>query len=168
MSSNPGRKWPWIVVGSILGVVGLSYWTVRIAMDNPVQLSDLDMQDYHHFEHDANAIITSKIAFDKKYDVEYITQDFKPEGATVKFRLTSSTGEPVNDANITVRLTRPGTHEYDRTVGIKQVEDGVYRFETVTLPKEGRWDILTSIQVGNTQRYLNLKADTRYPNVFEY
>jgi len=168
MSSNPGKKWPWIVVGSILGVVGLSYWTVRIAMNNPVQMSDLDLQDYRHFDHDANAIIRSKIAFDKKYDLTYVTETFKAEGATVKFRILTHEGSPVNDANITVRLTRPGTHEFDRTISVKEVQEGIYTFETVTLPKSGRWDVLTLITVGDDKRYLNLKADTRYPNVFEY
>jgi len=168
MNSDPGKKWPWIVVGSILGVVGLSYWTVKIAVNNPVQLSDLDMQDYRHFAHDANAIIKDKIDFDKNYDVGYITETFKKEGATVRFKLTSRTGEAVNDANISVRLTRPGTHEFDRVISVQEVKDGIYTFETVTLPKEGRWDILTRIRVGDAQRFLNLKADTRYPNVFEY
>ena len=70
MSSNPGKKWPWIIMGGIMGVVALSYWTVQIALDNPVQLSDLDMQEYRHFERDANDIINAKIAFDKKYEVE--------------------------------------------------------------------------------------------------
>jgi len=168
MNSNPGRKWPWIVVGSILGIVGLSYWTVRIAMNNPVQMSDLDMQDYRHFDHDANAIISAKIAFDNKYRVEYVTETFKSDGATVRFKVLTREGEPVNDANVSVRLTRPGTHDFDREINMVSVADGVYTFETVTLPKEGRWDVLTRIVAGDDQRYLNLKADTRYPNVFEY
>jgi hypothetical protein len=168
MKNNPGRKWPWIVVGSILGVVGLSYWTVKIALDNPVQMSDIDMQDYGHFDRNVNEIITAKITFDKKYDIAYVTDVFKADGATVKFKVTSQAGEPVDDANITVRLTRPGTHDFDRQINVKHVENGLYEFETVSLPMEGRWDILTRIQVGDDLRYLNLKADTRYPNVFEY
>ncbi|UFS62711.1 FixH family protein [Sulfurimonas sp. HSL-3221] len=168
MSSNPGRKWPWIVVGGILCVVGLSYWTVQKALDNPVQLSDLDMQDYRHFEHDANAIIRNKIAFDKKYELTYVTETFKADGAVVKFKLLTRDGTPVDDANVTLRLTRPGTHAYDMTVALGTVEGGIYTFETVTLPKEGRWDILAQVNIGDDKRYLNLKADTRYPNVFEY
>ena len=168
MKSDPGKKWPWIVVGSILGVVGLSYWTVNIAMNNPVQLSDLDMQDYRHFEHDANAIVNAKIEFDKRYEVTYVTETFKPEGAAVAFKVVTRDGNTIDDANITARLTRPGTHEFDRDLAIVSVENGVYRFETVTLPKEGRWDVLARIQVGNRYRFFNLKADTRYSNVFEY
>jgi len=168
MQHDPGKKWPWIVLGSILGVVGLSYWTVNIALNNPVQLSDLDMQDYRHFEHDANENIRAQIAFDKKYSVEYVTETFKPEGASIAFKVTTRSGDPVDDANFTVRVTRPGTHEFDRNVSVVKVQDGLYSFETVTLPKEGRWDVLTLVNIGNDHRYLNLKADTRYPNVFEY
>ncbi len=168
MSSNPGKKWPWIVVGSILGVAGLSYWTVKIAVTNPVQMSDLDMQDYRHFDHDANAIIRSKIVFNSRYELTYVTESFKEEGATVKLKVMTRDGAAVNDANITARLTRPGTHDYDRTISVENVQDGVYTFETVTLPKAGRWDVLANVVIGDDQRYLNLKADTRYPNVFEY
>ena len=148
MQHDPGKKWPWIVLGSILGVVGLSYWTVNIALNNPVQLSDLDMQDYRHFEHDANENIRAQIAFDKKYSVEYVTETFKPEGASIAFKVTTRSGDP--------------------NVSVVKVQDGLYSFETVTLPKEGRWDVLTLVNIGNDHRYLNLKADTRYPNVFEY
>jgi len=167
-NKNPGRKWPWIIVGSILGVVGLSYWTVKIAVTHPVQLSDLDMQDYHHFDHDANAIIKAKIAFNNKYDIAYVTEVFTPQKALVRFRLTDKTGAPVDDANWTVRITRPGTHAFDKDLKLQDVENGVYTFEETALPKAGRWDILARISVGDDQRYLNLKADTRYPNVFEY
>lgn len=168
MSSNPGRKWPWIVVGSILGVVGLSYWTVKIALNNPVQMSDLDMQDYRHFEHDANTNIKAAIVFNKKYNIEYVTQSFKSNVATIKFLVTTKEGEPVTGADISLRITRPGTHEFDRDVNLSKKGEGLYTFETVTLPKEGRWDILTKFTVDDDYRYLNLKADTRYPNVFEY
>lgn len=168
MSSNPGRKWPWIVVGSILGVVGLSYWTVRIAMNNPVQLSDLDMQDYHHFERDANKDIKAASAFNRKYSIEYVTKQFKADSATIKFKVTTKDGKPVTMADISLRITRPGTHAFDHDVNLSSKSEGVYTFETVTLPKEGRWDILSKFTVGKNYRYLNLKADTRYPNVFEY
>lgn len=168
MKSNPGRKWPWIVVVSILAVVGLGYWTVKKAIDNPVQMSDLDMQDYRQFEHDANARIKATIAFDKKYEIEYVTETFKSDGATVKYKLTTKAGVPVNDANITVRITRPGTHDFDQALEFDSVENGVYSYKTVTLPKEGRWDVLSRIRVDGDERYMNLKADTRYSNVFEY
>jgi len=168
MSRDPGKKWPWIVVISILGVVGLSYWTVQLALKNPVELSDIDMLDHQHFDRDINSIITAKIAFDKKYDITYVTEVFKEDHAEVKFKVMTKAGQPVNDANITLRITRPGTHEFDRDIALKDVSDGVYSFENVTLPKPGRWDILSRVQVGDDLRYINLKADTRYPNVFEY
>lgn len=168
MKSDPGKKWPWIIVGSILAVVGLVYWTVSVAINNPVQLSDLDMQEYHHFERDANALIKAKIAFDKKYDIEYVTDAFKTDGAVVKYKVSTKAGDPVNDANVTVKLTRPNTHDFDRYIGFNGVKGGIYSFDNVTLPKAGRWDILARIQVGDDVRYLNLKADTRYPNVFEF
>lgn len=167
--NNAGKKWPWIIVASILGVVGLSYWTVQIAISNPVEMSDLNMQDYRHFDHDVNKIIMAKAAFDKQYDLLYVTEQFAEGSAVVKFKLTDKTGQPVNDANMTMRITRPGTHEFDQSPAVADVTEGVYTFQETTLPAAGRWDVLLHvITAGKDERYMNLKADTRYSNVFEY
>lgn len=168
VSKEHGKKWPWIIMGSILAVVGLSYWTVQLALNNPVQMSDLDMQYYQHFDRDANKIIEAKIAFDRRYDITYVTEQFTPEAAAVRYKITDKAGNPVNDATVRMMLTRPNNHDSDMTLENPAVADGIYTFETVTLPKAGRWDVLAHFVVGDDQRYLNLKADTRYPNVFEY
>jgi len=163
-----GRKWPWIIVGSILGVVGLSYWTVSIAIQNPVQMSDLNLQDYHTYDNDANKIITANLRFDKAYNLEYVTEGLAGASAAIKFRLTDKAGKAVESAQMQIRLTRPNTHEHDMTLELEKVQDGTYIFKEVALPKPGRWDILVHASVGADERYLNLKADTRYPNVFEF
>jgi len=48
------------------------------------------------------------------------------------------------------------------------VQDGVYTFNAVKLPKSGRWNLIAHIVIGEHERYYNLKADTRNPNTFEY
>lgn len=165
---NPGRKWPWIIIGSIFGIIALSYWTVTVALNNPVQMSDVNMQNYHDYDNNVNAFIKAKVAFDKHYSLLYMTEQFKPEAAVVRFKLTDKEGNPVNDAKMSLRLTRPNTHDYDMDVPVKSVEDGIYTFERTALPKAGRWDLLLHVAAGENERYMNLKADTRYSNVFEY
>lgn len=165
---DAGTKWPWIILASILGVVGLSYWTVNMAIQNPVQMSDLNMQEYHDYDHEANDFIKSKAAFDQKYDLHYLTESFTEKAAVVKFRLTDKDGTGIDSAEMTLRLTRPNTHDFDVDVPIDSVRDGVYTFKETVLPKAGRWDILLHVVNGPDERYMNLKADTRYSNVFEY
>lgn len=168
MSSNPGKKWPWIIIGSIFALLGFVFWTVSTAINNPVQLSDINMLGYHDVDRNANAMIKAKIAFNKKYTLEYVTEQFTPEAATVKFKINEVGGQAVNSADIVIKLTRPNTHDFDMEVPLKSVQNGIYTFETVSLPKAGRWDIISRIAIGDDVRYLNLKADTRYVNVFEF
>ena len=45
MNKNAGRKWPIIIALSIVGVIALSVGTVKVAIDNPVEMSDYGMQN---------------------------------------------------------------------------------------------------------------------------
>lgn len=168
MSSSPGKKWPWIILGSIFALLGFVFWTVSTAISNPVQMSDINMQGYHEVDRNANEMIKARIAFDKKYTLEYVTEQFTPGAATVKFQILDKNGEAIDTADVVMKLTRPNTHDFDVDVPLKSVENGIYTFDTVTLPKAGRWDIISRVTVGDDVRYLNLKADTRYANVFEF
>jgi nitrogen fixation protein FixH len=73
---------------------------------------------------------------------------------------TKDTNQSVNDANVTVILTRPQTHNQDTKLGAPKINDGEYSFET-KLPGMGRWDVMASIMVGKEKRYYNLKMDTK-------
>lgn len=168
MSRDHGKKWPWIIMGSILIVVVFIYWTINVAINNPVQLSDAHMQYYQQFDRDANKIIAAQIEFEKKYELSYVTDHFKEDFAEVKFKVTDKAGNPVDSAKIRLMITRPNTHEFDMPLENPKVSAGVYTFERTVLPKPGRWDVLAHVSVGSDERFINLKADTRYPNVFEY
>jgi nitrogen fixation protein FixH len=168
MNKNAGKKWPIIIVGSIFGIVLGSVATIVVAMDNPVEMSDLGMQGYHEYDANANEIIAAKIKFEQSYNVTYGGEQLDASGAVVSYKVTDKSGNPVNDAKINVMMTRPDSHADDIALENPSVEEGVYTFRSVALPKEGRWDIMANVVVGDKQRYYNLKADTRYPNVFEY
>jgi len=58
--------WPYAIVASILFIIGAAIATVVVAVKHPVEMSDMDMQDYHHYDANANDIISAKIAFDRK------------------------------------------------------------------------------------------------------
>jgi nitrogen fixation protein FixH len=168
MNKNPGKKWPIIILGSIFGIVFASVATVVVALDNPVEMSDLGMQGYHEYDTNINEIIASKIKFDQSYNVTYNGKQLAASGTVLSYKVTDKSGNPVNDAKINVMLTRPNSHAHDIALESPSVEQGVYTFESVNLPKEGRWDIMANVVVSDKQRYYNLKADTRHPNVFEY
>lgn len=163
-----GRKWPWIIIVSILAVAGLSTGTVIIALNNPVYMSDINMKEYRDVDMNINDIIEQRVAFDAKYDVEYMTEQFSDTAAVVRFKVTDKSGNSVDNAEVNARLTRPDTDEYDIVFDApEKVEAGVYTFKETTLPKVGRWNVLARIEVDGNICYKNLRADTRYANVYE-
>lgn len=168
MNKNAGRKWPVIIAVSTIIVIGFGVATVNIAMNNPVEMSDYGMQNYHEYDRNANDIIDAKIAFDQKYTIAFLTPQIRENGTVVEYSITDKSGKTVNDANVEVVLTRPDTTKSNIVLSSPSVENGKYTFSPVDLPMHGRWDILAKVKVGNDQRYYNLKADTRTPNTFEF
>jgi len=171
MSKKPsdGRVWPYAIVISILLIVVAAVATVVVAVKHPVEMSDMDMQDYHHYDRNANDIITAQIAFDQKYDLSYHSHSFDQENALVSYELLEKSGEPVNSAKMHIMVTRPGDHNSDMPFSAPDVvENGIYTFNIGKLPLAGRWNVLAEVTVGDDVRYFNLKVDTRNTSAFEY
>lgn len=168
MFKNPGTKWPIIIALSIVGIIGACVVTIKVALNNPVQMSDYGMQNYHSYDANVNDIINAKIAFDQKYSLAFLTSQIHEKGTVIEYRVTDKAGNGVNDAKVEVVLTRPDNTNFDINLSQPSVSEGKYTFKAVDLPKVGRWDILAKISVGNDQRYYNLKADTRNSSTFEF
>ncbi|MDD4883335.1 FixH family protein [Sulfuricurvum sp.] len=168
MNKDAGRKWPIIIALSIVAVIGFSVMTVKVAINNPVEMSDYGMQDYHHYDNNVNDIIEAKIAFDQKYAIAFITPQILEKGSVIEYKVTDKSGKPVNDAKVEAILTRPDNKDSDINLSKPTVTEGTYTFAPVDLPKVGRWDILAKVSVGNDSRYFNIKADTRNSSTTEF
>ena len=165
---NKGRIWPYAIVVSILLIVAASIATIMVALENPVEMSDHNMQEYHTYDNNVNAFIRAKIVFDKYYSIAYVSEKLDQDNAVVAYKVTDKGGNVVDDARINIMITRPGDHNTDIPLDNPMVQDGVYTFNAVKLPKSGRWNLIAHIVIGEHERYYNLKADTRNPNTFEY
>lgn len=168
MFKNPGTKWPIIIALSIVGIIGACVVTIKVALNNPVEMSNYGMQNYHQYDDNVNEIIEAKIAFDQKYTIAFVTPQITEKNSVIEYTVSDKSGKMINDAKVEVILTRPDLKEFDMNLSNPAVMDGKYTFAPVDLPKVGRWDILAKISVGANQRYYNLKADTRNPNTFEF
>lgn len=168
MFKNPGTKWPIIIAVSIIGIIAACVVTIKVALNNPVQMSDYGMQNYHSYDSNVNDIIAAKVAFDQKYTIAFATTQITEKGTVIAYQVTDKSGGAVNDATVEAVLTRPDTLDFNINLVKPTVSDGKYTFGSVDLPKLGRWDILAKVSVGEYQRYYNLKADTRNPNTFEF
>lgn len=165
---NAGKKWPWIIGLSIVGVIGLSVATVKVAINNPVEMSKYAMQSYHDYDDNVNDIITAQIAFDQNYTIAFLTPQIQEKKSVLVYQVRDKSGKAIDDAKVEVVLTRPDTTDFDLNLSSPTVSEGKYTFNAVDLPKVGRWDILAKISIGDKQRYYNLKADTRNSNTFEF
>ncbi len=169
MSKQKAMHWPYGIALSFVAIISLIIGTIIVASNNKVENSDLFMQNYHMVDENVNEIIMAQVAFNQKFDIKYATESISIENSVIAYEVTDKIGNPVTDAEIEVVLTRPNSRAYDMTLTNPTVSvDGLYEFESVKLPLEGRWDIMAKVTVGENYRYYNLKADTRNSNTFEY
>ncbi|MCK4874320.1 MAG: FixH family protein [Sulfurimonas sp.] len=168
MNISNGRIWPYAIGASIIFIFGACVATVIVANKLPVEKSDTYMMGYHEADAKANELIEARIAFNKKYKIEYITDAISQDSSVIKYRVIDTNGNPVDSAKIKVVVTRPNNHKHDQELNNPTVLNGIYSFNSITLPQEGRWDIMAKVSVEEVQRFYNVKADTRNKEVSEY
>ena len=168
MNLSNGRIWPYAISASILFIFGACIATIIVATTLPVEKSDTYMMNYHDADASANELIQAKINFDKKFKITYITDGLKTDSSVIKYKITDINSNPVNNANVIVVVTRPNNHKNDQELISPKIENGVYTFNSISLAHEGRWDVMAKVSIEDLNRFYNVKADTRYPEVSEY
>ncbi|MCW8837426.1 MAG: FixH family protein [Thiovulaceae bacterium] len=163
-----GKIWPYAIGISIMLIFGACVATVVTAAKLPVQKSDTYMMGYQEADANANDLINARIAFDKKYKIEYVTDGLSQENSVLKYKVTDIDGNIVNNAKLKVVVTRPNSHQYDQELQKYKFENGVYVFDSIKLEVPGRWDIMAKVNVDNLERFYNVKADTRAKEAYEY
>ncbi len=163
-----GKQWPIFIAVAIFGVVVLGYWTIKETMKADLTESNLYMSYYQNVDDDINDILEANIAFDRNYVLKLDFLDLGSKKGKLIYSLRDKKGNPVSDAKVELLISRPVNDAKDIPLKPTKVENGKYIFEKIDLPKEGRWDLLLKVQVGDKTRYLNLKADTRSKKAFEF
>ncbi len=168
MNFSNGRIWPYTIATMITMVFGLCVHTVYITSQMPVQKSDIYMTSYQDANKNANKIIEDRIAFNKKYQISYVSDKITQDNYSIKYKITDLDLNPVKDAKIKVIVTRPSEHKYDKELDSPTYKNGIYSFHNINLPAKGRWNIMAKISVGNLERFYNIKTDTRNNKVKLY
>jgi len=168
MNLSNGRIWPYAISFLIMMVFGFCVATIMVANTLPVESSDSYMMKYQDANENANNLIQARIDFNNKYKIEYISDNISSKGTIFKYKITDMDLNPVSNAKVKVIVTRPNKHKYDMELNNPSYENGIYSFAVTTLPKEGRWDIMAKINIGELQRFYNFKTDTRTAKIVEY
>jgi len=160
MSNNKANYWPHFIVASIFGVAGLCVWTVKIAVEHPVEMDSFYFDSYQNVDQDYNNIILQQQAFDKKYSVDIANNNFIIGMNSLTVSIKDLAGEKViSDANVTVVITRPDTQRLDKKPKVLSVDNGVYTFSNFDIQKLGRWQIMSKVTIGELTTFKKLEVN---------
>ena len=152
--------WPHGIVLSIVGVFGLCVWTVKEAMQYPVELDSFYFDSYYNVNQDINNILLKQKAFDEAYVVDIPKGDLTIGTNTISVKITEKmAGLSVDDANISLLLTRPHTRKADKKPTLVSHKEGVYTFTPFEIKDLGRWQIMTKVTVGELVSFNKLEVN---------
>ena len=165
---SDGKHWPIGIIAATIFIVIACAVTIYVALLQPVQEDADMMQTYHELNMNANEVIVAGIRFNKKYTLTYTGEGVSEEGSTISYKLVDNNGSLINNAQLTVILSRPITSDNKMTLDNPKIDNGIYSFDNIKVPLKGRWNILAKVQIEDDFRHMNLKSDTMDKGVYEY
>ena len=150
--------WPYAIVGMILTVVILGIWTIKVAVNNPVQLDNSYMMKYQDVDENINEIMAKQKLFNSKYEIDLSDNKLQIGKNRVVIKLISKDGNIVKNPEIIAVVTRPTTAQYDIHLS-KFKFDGKRSCisEEFELKNGGRWNIEVRVKIGEDIGYKTYK-----------
>jgi hypothetical protein len=147
--------WPHAIVGAIIFIFVACGWTVKIALDNPVEFDQAYLSKYDHVDGSINELRAGQKVFDGHFEVKHPLLRVEMDEATrLPLQVVrKADGLPVEEAHITLLLTRPDTNAFNQEMEATKAENGTFFFGPVVLDKPGRWQLLTKIQIGEFEGF---------------
>jgi hypothetical protein len=171
-NNDSGKFWPYMILGFLAIGITLGYWTIKSTISMPVRQENAFMMKYQDADKFANEIAEAQSRFDSKYDLNVSgleKSDFKPKhlkrkphqyfklnnNNSVIYKITKKDGKTINDANVTLLLTRPSTNVDDKLIGnIKSNDKGEY-IANFSVNKPGRYILRVRVQIGKDLKFLD-------------
>lgn len=176
-NENKKTYWPHMILGFLMIGITLGYWTVKHAVQMPVQEANEYMMKYQQADLGINNIMEKKALFDKQYtitltDAKMFTHKLenakraKEENTVLltlgknnfAYSLMTKEGKAVEDANVTFLLTRPHTVKddiYAKNIGIV---NGTYQVNDINISKAGRYTLQFKAKIGDAVGYSVIPA----------
>ena len=140
--------WPQAILGIILTVVIGGAFSIKAALNHPVQESTYFMEHYQGVEDNAYKLEKQKDKFDKNFKIIYSIKKFKIGKNNLSLKIINRvTNKLVNNADITMLLTRPDTNDLNKKLKPKKMQNGSYIFGDLDIQRLGRWKLLTTTKV---------------------
>ncbi len=160
MSNKKLNYWPHAIVLSIFFVIGLCVWTVRVAIENPVEEDYSYFLKYQTVDAEINKILINEEAFNKKYNVLLSDNNFVIGQNSFELKvLNKEDNSTIDGAKVKVVLTRPHTSKENQDLKLLSDKNGVYKFEPFEIKNLGRWQIVSRVTVGKLEAFQKLEVN---------
>ena len=141
--------WPLGIFLFILVVVGFIAFTIKIALQNPVELKAICQKKSQEIDANINTIVQAEQRFLKQYDIEF---EGSYKQSTEEFRqaflkILSKDKKPINHAKVHFYLTRPHTTKEDQDLGDGEFVDEIWQSPFFKVQNLGRYEIEASITI---------------------
>ncbi len=150
--------WPHFIIGLVLFAIALGVWTVKVAIDNPVELDNSYMMKYQKVDEEIYDLQKMKRAFYSKYNLRFLTKKLDFPEAKVEFEIVDKEGRAVSNAKVLVLFTRPFTTKQD--IKVEATFQGDRYIASTKLPAEGRWDVILRIELDGLQVFEKYRLST--------
>ena len=177
-NKNTKTYWPHMILGFLMIGITLGYWTVKHAVQLPVQEVNAYMMKYQQADISINDILEKKAAFDSQYkitiqDVHMIpmhdnvnSKIVQPDVVELRkgtnhfsYVVSKKDGAVVNDANVSFLLTRPHTRKDDVMIETVAFANGSYTTPELDISKAGRYTLqFRAVMNKDTIGYLEIPA----------
>ncbi|WP_286337984.1 FixH family protein [Hydrogenimonas cancrithermarum] len=142
----------------ILTVVMLGIWTIKVAVNNPVQEDNSYMMKYQDVDEKINEILASQKMFDEKYRIDLSGNTLKLGENRIEIRVVDKNGNPVEGAEVIAIVTRPTTSKDDIRLNEFEWTGEKFLSEPFELKRGGRWNIEVKVTIEGTNGFKTYKT----------
>jgi hypothetical protein len=153
------KVWPIGITLSIIAVAGLCIWTVKFAMQFPIEEDNTYFASYRDTDLGMNEIILKQRAFDTKYMVKLQKKDFIIGNNSIEIEVVDLKNSPVDGAKADLIITRPHTTASDKELKSISNNNGIYKFDPFEIKDLGRWQIQSRVQIDNAVSFNKLEVN---------
>jgi hypothetical protein len=147
--------WPHFIIALVLFAVTMGGWTLKVAIDNPVELDNSYMMNYHEVDDRINELLKKQQEFEKFFSLRLVTKKINKGKNKIEFEIG---GKKFEKAEVVVLLTRPDTVRYDKKI-VKNITGKKFSI-VVDLPKDGRWQFEVRVKIGKFEGYKKFELST--------
>ena len=151
--------WPHFILLLVLLAIALGAWTIKVALDNPVELDNSYMMKYQELDSKIYQLERMKREFYNRYTLHLLTKKLEYPNTTIALDIRDKEGKSVSNLKVTFLLTRPFTTKEDINLSANY-EDGVYVIKTA-LPSKGRWDLIVKVETGDLELFEKYRLSTQ-------